>query len=411
MHPFRSRMLTLAALLAIAGCARAPAHKMVYSEAELAQLLRDRLGPDASSIPIPYQADAEMIAFARAAVAGEGTTRGKVDALMRAITAKAQLNVRYDLGSSITAREVFDSGRANCIAYTNLFVALARSVGLEALYADVTERTHYVRRASMVIHIGHICAAVRDGPSVLLVDFADASRLRYLGYRLIDDVEAVANFVINQGFDFGGLMAAGDTRDARLVFSDQDMEKFRLALRIKPGFAKGLLNFGTAYLLRGQPQVAERCFRDAIRSDPDYGPAYTALGGLLAGQQRVDDAISLYEQAASRQKHNPYLYYNLALVDFRLRRYKDAAKAARQATRVASRYGEPFADPYHLLGIIAQIRGRLTEARERFLQALKLDPSLEDARTRLAHVNEMLGLDGRGSEPLALGVETVAGAQ
>jgi tetratricopeptide (TPR) repeat protein len=240
---------------------------------------------------------------------------------------------------------------------------------------------------------------------VLLVDFAEESRLRYMGFRIIDDVEAVSHFVINQGIDFAALLALPRRAETRLEFSDEDLLKFQQVLRIKPGFTKGLLNLGTAYLLRDRLDLAERYFRDAIRSDPDYAPAYTALGSLLAGQQRVHEALLLYEQAAERQKNNPYLYYNLALVNFKLQRYKDAARAARIAGRAAAHSEEPFADPHHLLGIIAQIQGHHEEAREQFLKALALDPRLEDARARLDHIDDLLGASRPGSSPASVASE------
>jgi Flp pilus assembly protein TadD len=407
MRPFFGRVLIGTALLGMAGCA-APTQKLMYSEDELAAILRTRLGDESKAIPIPFRADEQMIAFARQATADEKTIRGQVDALARAITARALLNVHYDAGSSITAREVFDNGRANCIAYTNLFVALARAIGLEALYADVTERSYYVRRASTIIHIGHICAAVRDGPQVLLVDFSDESRLQYLGYRLIDDVEALANFEINQGIDFGGLLAMPDTPNQQLEFSDADMDKFRVALLIKPGFGKALVNLGSAYLRRGQKDLAEERFRTAIRLNPEFAPGYTVLGSLLLAQGRVSDALELYKVAVSHQKNNPYLLQNLAMAQFRLRHYKDAARAARAAIRAAKRQNESFADPHHLLGIIAQIRGQPQEARVRFLEALALDPTLDDARTRLMGINDALGLDRQSSVPAKAPIERVA---
>ena len=382
----RFSRLSLGLLILLGNCG-APARKLQYDPAELHDLLQDRIGAQSEALAIPYEADPEMVAFAQATVLHERTTRGKVDALMRAITARAALNVHYDAGSTMTAREVFRAGRANCIAYTNLFVALARAVDLEAYYADVTERSRYMRRAGTILHIGHICAAVKDGPQTLLVDFADESRTQYLGYRIIDDVEAVANFVINQGSHFGELLAMPEHGDVPFQFTQADIDKFRLALKIKPGFAKGLLNLGTAYVRMNRLDLAEQQFRQAIRSDPEFAPAYTALGSIFSAQHRSKESLALYEMAAEKQKNNPYLYFNLALIYFRLQRYDDASRAARSALHL----DPTFADPYHLLGTIAQIHGQMHEARQHFLEALALDPSLHDAQIRLTYINSLIG--------------------
>jgi tetratricopeptide (TPR) repeat protein len=359
--------------------------RVLVGEADVARSLQGNLGAYGSEVPIPFAIDEEMAAYARKVTRGYLTTPDKTNALIRAITTKAGLDVRYEATATLTAREVFDQRRANCISFTSLFVALARSVGIEAYYADVTERSRYVRRAGTVLHIGHTCAIVRDGPQLLLVDFADESRRQYLGYRIIDDLEALASFVINQGVDFGELLGAPGVAAERFQFTDADIAKLELALRIRPGYSKALLNLGTAYLLRGETERPEDYFRKAVRSDPFFGAGYTALGNLMYSQRRFDEALDLYRTAVRYNKKNPYLFYSLALTNFTMRRYKEADRAARTAARLDAN----FADVHYLLGIIAQVGGKDDAARQSFLRALTIDPALDDARVRLKHLKSV----------------------
>ncbi len=376
--------------LALGGCASAAGGRLALSAPARQKILERRLGERAKGLPNLLETTPEMVGFALRITAGFRTSQGKAQALARAIV-HGPLRVVYDAGVNLTAVEVFESRRANCVSFTNFFVALARSVGLEAYYVDVTERRRYLRRGGVIVHVGHVCAVVREGPDLFFVDFAERTRQQAIARRVMSDLEGLAHFMINEGVDYAALLGMPEHGGKSFVFADQDIERFKLALAIAPTFAKARLNLGTAYLHRGRRLLAEKEFKWAIKDAPRFSPAYIALGNLYFSQKRFDEAIKLFQTALKRQKRNPFLRYKLATSYFTLRRYGKALSAAKTALKIKP----DFADAHHLIGIIRMLDSDFERARIRFARALELDPALEDARVRLLYVDSQLFPQGQ----------------
>jgi protein O-mannosyl-transferase len=77
--------------------------------------------------------------------------------------------------------------------------------------------------------------------------------------------------------------AQGRTREA--------IGLYRLALRVRPGYADAHNNLGVALDATGQRQAATREYAEAVRLAPDSAEAHSNLGKSLAAQGRIDDAI------------------------------------------------------------------------------------------------------------------------
>ena len=80
---------------------------------------------------------------------------------------------------------------------------MAREVGLRAVYVDVTTIERISREAEVIVNNGHITGGFVYGPDVIVIDFTRTPEREYLGYKVIDDLEAIANFYNNQGFLYG----------------------------------------------------------------------------------------------------------------------------------------------------------------------------------------------------------------
>ncbi len=122
--------------------------------------------------------------------------------------------------------------------------------------------------------------------------------------------------------------------------------------RLNPHAAR-LNQRGAARLRDSDWQQAEAAFRLALELDPAY--------------------------AAARS--------NLALVRFRLGDLESAEREAESATRLRS----DIAEPWNLLGAIAEQRGNKHVAAESFEHALLIDPTYLEARVNLVRVLVELG--------------------
>jgi protein O-GlcNAc transferase len=103
----------------------------------------------------------------------------------------------------------------------------------------------------------------------------------------------------------------------------------------------------------GEPDEAEQAFRCAIVSDPNFGPPYIGLGSLLIDRGE----------------------------------YRDAADFLGRALQL-----KPSEDAYCLRGIALKCLGKIEEARQSYLSALKVNSSFEEAYYNL-------GVLTRNSDP------------
>lgn len=94
----------------------------------------------------------------------------------------------------------------------------------------------------------------------------------------------------------------------------------------------GLL--GVIYGMLGNPDKAERCFRQAIHIDPTYIDAYNNLGTALAMQNRLDEAIVYCRQALKLRPDFLSGYYNLAWIMTTYGRLGDAISWYEQAFKL-----------------------------------------------------------------------------
>ena len=102
--------------------------------------------------------DEEMLDFVHRYTAGINSRRQRLHTLHRAVGGSATLGLEYDPFAGGTALEAFHSQSANCLSYANLFIALAREVGLDARYQWVDVRPSWTRmgeRVAVRLHVAN----------------------------------------------------------------------------------------------------------------------------------------------------------------------------------------------------------------------------------------------------------------
>ena len=370
--------LTLAASLAV-GCASVP--KRFYTPDEMRAELEARVSTQMrDEIVIPFEIDDEIRQLARDVTRSAPTDGEKVRAIVDAITSLAGFSISYDWLSNKTAKEVFREGKGNCLAYTNLFVGMARAVGVEAVYADVKFTERVTREAEIIVKSTHITAAVSVGSGSTLIDFTSNPERKYIGFKVIDDLEAIANFYNNQGFLYGYF-----TESASAGFDPQEkeMEMYRLALEILPNFAKSRNNLGVALRRRGRIDEAIEQYRLALEQDPRYVEARSNLGTAYYNQGLTEKALAEYRLASEYAGSDGYVHQRLGITLFRLGRYEEAIKQFRKAL---SKEAE-LADSQYYLGECYRSLGDEKKAIEAYEAALEIDPNYLAARTKLEQMS------------------------
>jgi Tfp pilus assembly protein PilF len=378
-RPFRLPAVAIAVSLAV-GCAAAP--KRIYTPDEIRSVLETRVSTQMrDEIVIPFEIDDEIRQLARNVTRSASTDGDKMRAIVSAITSLAGFSISYDWLSSKTAKEVFREGKGNCLAYTNLFIGMAREVGLDAVYADVRFTERVTREAEIIVKTTHITAAVTLPGGPTLIDFTSTPERRYTAFKAIDDLEAIANFYNNQGFLYGYF-----TESEKVGFDPlaKEIEMYRLALEVLPTFTRARNNLGVALRRRGRIDEAIEQYKLAIKQDPTYVEAHSNLGTAYLLLGRTEEALEEYRLAAENAGPDGFVHHRLGITLRRLGRHQDAIKQFRKAL---SKEPELAEARYHL-GECYESLGDAKKAVEEYRAALEIDPNYLAAQTKLEQLSQ-----------------------
>ena len=378
---FSKFFLPLLLLAALSGCVT-NSPKIIYTEDELVAILQKRMiDENVSKTIVPFYITDEIKEYAREVAGPYYYEKGKVNALVRAIIDRKKLDVKYNEYKALNAIEVFVEGEANCIAYTNLFIGMARAVGLPVYYVDVTEVSKLKREGELVVNSGHICAGIEINGKITLIDFAEHPRIGYKFYKVIDDLEALANFINSQGVLYSNQVDLSvEDLDSQI-----DIKMYRTAIRIKPTFAKAYNNLGIAYQRRRLYDLAIVQYKRAILLDSKLSAPYSNLGNVYYLKGDYNKAIENLKKALKIKKNNPYTHYAIGLVYYYKKDYPEAIKHFRRSARLNREYAEP----HNLLGMVYFQQGKYEEAILEAQKALQIDPHFTQAKSNLKKYQDM----------------------
>jgi len=306
--------------------------KKIYTADEARLQVQARVSTEMQDeIVIPFEIDDEIERLAEDITRNQVTDRAKKEAIVGAITGSTQFSISYTFLSNKTAREVFRQGRGNCLAYANLFVRMAGHVGLDAVYVDVVTVETTTQEAEVIVNTGHVTAGVEQGSAgVLIVDFISSPETKYIGFKVIDDLEAIAEYYNNQGFLYGYF---SESEGHELDFDplEAEMKMIQLSLQVKPSFGRARNNLGVALRRRGRIQEAIEQYKKAIEVDPGFAEAHANLGAAYHAVHRVDDALRELRIAVNLSGSNGYYHHQVGVMEYGLGRYEEAIKAFRSA--------------------------------------------------------------------------------
>ena len=124
---------------------------------------------------------------------------------------------------------------------------------------------------------------------------------------------------------------------------------------------------------RGDLQLAEHLFRQAIDLEPNMAAALTNLGNLVYRQGEVEEARRLYERALEHDPMQPEARYNLANT---LEDLGEIELAVAELRKVCAAAPE-FADAHYNLGLMLAQLGGTAQARHHLQRYLELDAQSE----------------------------------
>jgi Tfp pilus assembly protein PilF len=355
-----SGLLAAAALGAFAGCTE---YQRFDSVAHLRGEYGQRVGAArAAELVVPFEADAAI--RARADVARQQSS--ELRRLNRVLDVIFQdLDLRYELAPTRTAVETFTSQRGNCLSFVNLFVGLAREVGLSPFYVEVTDYQKWSHRAGMVVSQGHIVAGMYLDGELKTYDFLPWRPKAYREFQPIDDLAAAAHFYNNLGAE---ALLDGDLARARQLLE--------VATTIDTRTEKPLNNLGVVLARSGDREGAKAAYARALEVAPDNSLVMTNLARLhqLGGDEAAASALLARVEASNTS--NPFFF--LYQADMALLR-GDQDKALHYAAR-ALRLDTESPEVHVGLVKVYLALGDVEKAEHHLARALKLDATNAEAR-------------------------------
>jgi len=280
---------------------------------------------------------AEMRRFLDSNVHSKASSQVKLRELIDAIIYEGNFGLEF-AGATRTASDMFRLRRGNCLSFSNMFVAMARHVGLEALYQEVDIPPDWAFQDDVFLLNRHVNVSVdlgSLGPHV--VDFNIDDFKSSYDLRKISDSRARAHYFNNMGVES---MQAGDTASALGYFRKAIAENDRQ-------FSPAWTNLGTLYSRNGYPAYAEAAYLLALRADNEDLVAMSNLAGFYEQQGDEERAATYRKSVTDHRNENPYFRYQRARDAYTAKDYGAAISHLKYAIRMKKNEDE-F---YFLLGM------------------------------------------------------------
>ncbi len=365
--------IALAGLLAPAGCVLksggsadlAGSSPDAWARALLARDI------DPAAVPNPIAFTPEM-RDAADRLAGQGSVSKRLQALQGGLFDASRFPFQYDSRGTFAAIEAYSERRGNCLSFTCLFIAMARSLGLDARAAIPAYEGRSEREGDLVVVNTHVVATYGISDSLLVFDFDRTRERRVVGANMIDDLYLGGLYLSNLGVE--------DLRTGRY---DVAIGRFETAIRLAPKLLAARGNLGVARRRAGDTAGALRAYQEALEiepRDPGILGNLAALYRLQGLEREAQAALALASVATA----SPYFL----VVRADLERAQGRPEAALRLYRRAHRMDRSFADP--LVGIAETELGlgHGRSARSAAYEALEIEPGSAAARKVLERLGE-----------------------
>lgn len=320
----------------------------------------------------------EMKAFIDEQVDRNAREADRLGQLLVAVLGGDRFSLAYD-DSTRTAASTFANRRGNCISFTNMFIAMARDLGLNARYQEVeippdwslAGQTFLIsEHVNVLVEVANALSRVVDFNSYeIVVDVEHDSQV-------ISDARARAHYFSNIGVE----RMLED--DAGLAFAN-----LRQSLREDRSFAPAWVNLGILYRREGYPAYAEVAYLEALEHDRSNLMAMSNLANLYQELGREEEAQHYLARVREHRMGNPFYRYRLANIAFEEGDYKSAIKNLKYAIRQKNDEDQ-F---YYLLSLSYLMAGDRPQAQRWMKEAQDVARATEDRQRYSRKLDLLMG--------------------
>ena len=153
---------------------------------------------------------------------------------------------------------------------------------------------------------------------------------------------------------------------------DEAIAKFQAALVLSPNCFDCLYNIGVAYLAKKDDKQAEESWKKALELKADYAEALNGLSTLYNNQKRFDEASAMgVKAAAAGGGGGADATFNQGIILWNQGKIAEAKTKFEETIKT----NPTHADAHYQLGMALLNEGKLPEAVGAFESYLKLDPN------------------------------------
>jgi Flp pilus assembly protein TadD len=308
----------------------------------------------------PFLIPPELARYAIQVTGNQISTQTKLAALLAAIFRPVEsggLGITYDNDKTRSVAEVWRDRKANCLSMTAFYVAAARSVSIEAKYAEALNTNRWRKVGNMVRFERHVVSLVRSMPKDdLIADFIPTLRRRNGIYlvAVLPELRFRSLYHSNRAVE---LLAEGNAEAARGAA--------QLSLNVDPKCSIGWNIMGVVQAACGEPIRAEQSYRQALVLDPRDSAAIGNMESLLRESGRLAEAAKYRAQGEDVRKNDPYFNSYIAEEALAEGNLDEAQKRIQVALKLL-----PHEPEFHLfLARLKLTQGDPDEARKAILEA------------------------------------------
>ena len=233
-------------------------------------------------------------------------------------------------------------------------------------------------------------AALYKGPVELDHLLADTASLRLAGHMRVEEALPFRGRWITPPGQFRlSSIASGLLGETELPIAHDYVTRFRERMIDDGAYAGLVYELANRFNERKLFKHAERFYREATFSDPQFAKAHHALGLKLQEWGHLDEALVSYERSVAADPNLPKARFILAL-DLLERWGSSRAGEAMEHLQSAIQLDPDYLLAHYYLGVAFAETGNRSKAANAYRQALRINPSFRPARARLSN------LGGRG---------------
>lgn len=342
----------------------------IFKETPALKLHLDRLFKKFKS-NIPYL---KMMAVFRSVVDQDNPVTATIGTLVDQHKALSRrrggLNVKYQ-----EKRSDFQLGRkngfANCLGHSILLTTLLRMAGIKAgiktTLSTINEFGGGHAYVIAMLHGAHFMLDPTCGKIERTEESADPDNWAYAAY------------ITNMNFQSKSL--------------EEELEKLGTALQINPDWAAGWEGLGTVYTKLGERAPAEACYRKNLALAPKISEPWARFGEYLLIFGEHQEALGYFEKAIELAPKNLHHWHRLACAYACMDDDRSAEAEAISHKILDAPSHEKFnlALTLNNLGNVRFEQGRMDEAMEYYVKALKIDPYNKTIWNNLIYISAKTG--------------------